>query len=497
MGYVIEPSDSTQGEIRRVARERLDDAIGHLDAVIAGEPDVDIEAVVHEVRKRCKEMRGLARLVRGDLGDEFAPFDQLVKGAANQLSALRDAHAVLATFDRLLDAHPNEVDVQSVRDRHAEASAAATAAIEGGDERIRTARAQLIQAREHSAGWIVPRGFAPLGDGLAATYARGRRGLRRAEQLPTNHRFHEWRKAVKYLWYQIRLLHDAAPSVLGPLVDQLDGLADALGDDHDLAVLVDLLDADPDRFGTPESVVHVRQLATLQQDELRIAAYRSGATIYAEPTSAFRRRIRSYWRLAVDEGPEGPTGGIATLAAARSERSGGPASDDADAAVTVERERKFLIDAIPTDLDLSDRVEIRQGYLVADDSASVRVRDAGHHGRTLTVKAGRGAERTELEWAIGNDQFEAAWPHTVGRRVVKTRHRIPHGTHLIELDVFAEDLDGLVFAEVEFDSVESLAEFEPPAWFGREVTDDGRYTNASLSLHGRPVEERFAQSPPK
>ncbi len=118
----------------------------------------------------------------------------------------------------------------------------------------------------------------------------------------------------------------------------------------------------------------------------------------------------------------------------------------------------------------------------------MRVRDAGHHGRTLTVKAGRGAERTELEWAIGNDQFEAAWPHTDGRRVVKTRHRIPHGTHLIELDVFAEDLDGLVFAEVEFDSVEALAEFEPPAWFGREVTDDGRYTNASLSLHGRPVE---------
>jgi CYTH domain-containing protein/CHAD domain-containing protein len=484
MGYVIEPSDSTQGEICRVARERLDDAIGHLDAVIAGEPGVDIESAVHEVRKRCKETRGLARLVRRDLGDEFAPFDQMVRSAANDLSALRDAHAVLATLDHLLDAHPNEVDVRSVRDRQAEASAAATAAIEDGDDRIRTARAQLIQAREHAAGWVVPRGFAPLGDGLAATYAQGRRGLRRAEQLPINHRFHDWRKAVKYLWYQTRLLHDAAPSVLGPLVDQLDGLADALGDDHDLAVLVDLLDADPDRFGTPESVAHVRQLATLQQDELRIAAYRSGATIYAEPAPAFRRRIRSYWRLAVDEGPECPTGGIATLAAARSEQPGESASIDSQPAV--ERERKFLIDAIPTDLDLSDRVEIRQGYLVADDSASVRVRDSGKHGHTLTVKAGRGAERTELEWAIGHEQFEAAWPHTLGRRVVKNRHRIPYGTHLIELDVFAEDLDGLVFAEVEFDSAEALDAFEPPAWFGPEVTDDGRYTNASLSLHGRP-----------
>jgi CYTH domain-containing protein len=302
--------------------------------------------------------------------------------------------------------------------------------------------------------------------------------------LPINHRFHDWRKAVKYLWYQTRLLHAAAPSVLGPLVDQLDGLADALGDDHDLAVLGGLLDADPGRFGTPECVVHVKQLARLQQEELRIAAYRSGATIYAESAPVFRRRIRSYWRLAIREGPERPTGGIAALAAARSDRSGASAS--VDAATTVERERKFVIDAIPTDLDLSDRVEIRQGYLVADDSASVRVRDSGHHGRTLTVKAGRGAERTELEWAIGNDQFEAAWPHTTGRRVVKTRHRIPHGAHLIELDVFAEDLDGLVFAEVEFDSAEALAEFEPPAWFGREVTDDGRYTNAALALHGRP-----------
>jgi CYTH domain-containing protein len=69
---------------------------------------------------------------------------------------------------------------------------------------------------------------------------------------------------------------------------------------------------------------------------------------------------------------------------------------------------------------------------------------------------------------------------------VKTRHRIPYGTHLIELDVFADTLEGLVFAEVEFDSTEALAAFDPPPWFGREVTDDGRYTNASLSLHGRP-----------
>jgi CYTH domain-containing protein len=294
---------------------------------------------------------------------------------------------------------------------------------------------------------------------------------------------HEWRKAVKYLWYQSRLLTDAAPSVMEPLVDRLDALSEALGDDHDLAVLVGLLDADPQRFGTDEAVARARQIATVQQDELRIGALRAGSTIYAESATTFRRRIGRYWQRTVEEGPERPVGGIAALAAIASEEA---VSETASPTATIERERKFLIDTVPGDLDLSDRVEIRQGYLIADDSASVRVRDAAEKGCTLTVKAGQGAERTELEFAIGREHFDAAWPHTEGRRVVKTRHRIRFGEHCIELDVFADSLEGLVFAEVEFDSADALEAFRPPPWFGQEVTDDGRYTNASLALHGRP-----------
>jgi len=38
-----------------------------------------------------------------------------------------------------------------------------------------------------------------------------------------------------------------------------------------------------------------------------------------------------------------------------------------------------------------------------------------------------------------------------------------------------------VYAEVEFDSVEEANAFTPPAWFGKEVTEDGSFTNAALS----------------
>jgi CYTH domain-containing protein len=268
-----------------------------------------------------------------------------------------------------------------------------------------------------------------------------------------------------------------------PLVDHLDGLADALGDDHDLAVLVSLLDTEPERFGTDEAVAHARQLATDQQHELRLGALRAGSTIYAESAKAFRRRVERYWQRAVDDGPERPVGGIATLAAIASD---GATSDDGSPPATIERERKFLVAVVPGDVDLSDRIEIRQGYLVAGEAVSARVRDSGTKGCTFTVKVGQGAERTELEWRIDRAEFDAAWPHTEGRRVVKTRHRIPFGERCIELDVFTEALDGLVFAEVEFDSADAMEAFQPPSWFGQEVTDDGRYTNASLSLHGRP-----------
>lgn len=472
MAYVLDPSSRMRREVRRVAAERLDDAIDRLDRV-ATDPTVDLETTVHEVRKRCKSVRGLARLVEPALGDEFRPFDRTVRAAANQLSTLRDAHAVLAAFDAVLAAQPDDDILRSMRDRQAAMSLGATrSASDADDGRIEAARDLLAEARDVSQHWKIPRGFDTIEAGVAATYRQGRRALRRVRADPTDGRLHEWRKAVKYLWYQMQLVHDAAPSVLGPLVDQLDRLAETLGDDHDLTVLVGLLAERPDDYGTPSQVDHVRALARRRQDGLRTYAVRSGATVYLEPHTAFARRISGYWHVTVDVGPELPDG---------------PTEPDAPARSLVERERKFLVEAVPDDLVRTDVAYLRQGYLATGERGSVRVRDAGPAGCTLTVKAGGGAERTELEWPIERREFDAAWPHTEGRRIEKTRHRIPFDGHVVELDVFRGDLDGLVMAEVEFTSSDEMAAFTPPAWFGREVTDDRGYTNASLALYGLPA----------
>ena len=151
---------------------------------------------------------------------------------------------------------------------------------------------------------------------------------------------------------------------------------------------------------------------------------------------------------------------------------------------TVERERKFLVATLPELPD--DGRELRQGYLAIDGTVSVRVRDAGDGDRTLTIKAGHGATRTELEWPITEAEFEAAWEATGNRHVHKTRYRIPSEGHMVDFDVFHGDHGGLLLAEVEFSSEQAVREFVPPSWFGSEVTDDESFTNASLATNPLP-----------
>lgn len=486
MGYALRPDRRLRREVRRVAEERLGGAIEQLDRAIGADPEpVDLELIVHEVRKRCKASRGLARLLEPALGADSRVFDRIVRDAANELSTLRDAHALLGTFDTLVAAHPDDAVLLEMRRRHA-ASVTDTSLVEHADVRLGAARELLTDALATSQQWKLPRSFDPLETGIAATYRRGRSRLQQVRSDPTDHRLHQWRKEVKYLWYQMQLVHDAAPSVLGPLEGVLDDLAEDLGNDHDLAVLVGLVDADRHTDDTSHQADHVISLARRRQALLRDRAIRSGVTIYAESARAFAHRVARYWHLTATYGGElGP------------ERGDDPAERAEPAATSlVERERKFLVDEVPQHALDATAVALRQGYLstVRADGAgetsgghhSIRVRDAGPAGCTLTFKAGAGAERTELEWPIQRREFDAAWPHTEGRRIEKTRRRIPHGDHVIELDVFGGSLDGLVVAEVEFASAEALAAFEPPAWFGREVTDDGRYTNAALALAGVP-----------
>jgi adenylate cyclase len=149
-----------------------------------------------------------------------------------------------------------------------------------------------------------------------------------------------------------------------------------------------------------------------------------------------------------------------------------------------EIERKFLVSEIPDTRGPGTR--ILQGYLpLGSEETELRVRKKGDQ-TVLTVKRGHGLDRGEQEVAISDEVFETLWPLTEGRRIEKTRHELPHGDVTIELDEFGGELDGLLVAEVEFDSLQASELFEGPAWLGRDVTEDPAYSNRTLAERGRP-----------
>ncbi|HEY2626492.1 MAG TPA: CYTH domain-containing protein, partial [Candidatus Udaeobacter sp.] len=146
-----------------------------------------------------------------------------------------------------------------------------------------------------------------------------------------------------------------------------------------------------------------------------------------------------------------------------------------------EIERKFLLKRLPEKLKQARRCVIAQGYLAAEPGGRhVRLRKKGKTA-SLTFKVGRGAQREEREITLGPKQFTALWPATVGRRLYKLRYEMPWKNFLIEIDIYRRKHKGLVVAEVEFPDRTACRKFKAPAWFGREVTGNKRYSNVRLA----------------
>ena len=159
----------------------------------------------------------------------------------------------------------------------------------------------------------------------------------------------------------------------------------------------------------------------------------------------------------------------------------------------IEIERKFLLNRMPSILASAQVLRIEQGYL--PDDGSSRPTPGIHRGRlrrttlpdgstiyTHTIKSGEGMVRREDEREISIQQFEQAWPGTIGRRLTKTRRQVRDGGLVWEVDDF-RDID-LVLAEVELPAAD--AEIRIPAWLKphivREVTDEPQYTNVYIAL---------------
>jgi hypothetical protein len=117
-----------------------------------------------------------------------------------------------------------------------------------------------------------------------------------AEQNSTDLNLHEWRKQVKYLWHQLRLLESAWKNAETDLGDQYHHLSQLLGDDHDLAVLRQTLAIDPLAYGGHALLKKLFVLIDRRRSELQVEAFALGRRLYKDSPKLFVSRLESYWK---------------------------------------------------------------------------------------------------------------------------------------------------------------------------------------------------------
>ncbi|MCO8125965.1 CHAD domain-containing protein [Acidimicrobiia bacterium EGI L10123] len=294
MTYRLDPDRPLVDEFRRVALACLDDAIDRLQVGA----HADLEDDVHEARKRGKEVRGLIRLVRPALGDAYAAINAEVRDGARELSSLRDAHALVDTVEDLISALDGNGtdDLERLADHLRAGASVATGGVDSDDPRIAVARSRMETARAMIATWRAAIDVESVAGGVAKSATRGRKAWKASRKDAGDEQVHEWRKRVKYLWYQARLLEAADPDGIGPLVEQLDELSDLLGDEHDLTVLVEHVERGA---GTDEMVdvdaARIVELARARQATLRTAALQLGEEVFGDGVDALVARLVDPW----------------------------------------------------------------------------------------------------------------------------------------------------------------------------------------------------------
>jgi CHAD domain-containing protein len=292
------PQRSVQKEIRRIARRQIDGAIATIDT------RRPLDETVHDLRKRCKKVRGLIRLVRPCFPD-YARENAAFREAAQSLSFLRDSAVSIATYEAIAKTHHGRMrGFAGIRRAFAARQKQALKNKQVIAGRIAVFRAAMIAARERAEGWTLDAdGFDAIAGGLTMSYKRARAGMEAAEAHGRAADFHEWRKRVKYHGYHARLLEPTWPRELKAHRKAAEELNDLLGDHHDLAVFESVLRDEPKTFGKTD-IDGFAALLNERQDELAAQAFAIGRRLLAEPPKILIRRWHDWWTIWHKEGLE-------------------------------------------------------------------------------------------------------------------------------------------------------------------------------------------------
>jgi CHAD domain-containing protein len=226
--------------------------------------------VVHQLRKRCKRLRGLIALYRYLLGTEGREADRMIRDCARSLADIRSADV----FGRL--AEDLELNPPTFKPENEDLTHPV----------IVRCVDQLEVAVHRCHRTIKPKPRRELIRGMTRIIHRSNRLKKTAEQKPSVTHLHRWRTWAKRYWYAVRLTQDLSTTPVRRLRRNLARIGEDLGTHHDLSLLMEEIRSYPSsELATHRPEIH-RKLSRLTK-----RVFRLGKRTHPKSPLIFSRRL--------------------------------------------------------------------------------------------------------------------------------------------------------------------------------------------------------------
>nr|CAD6407838.1 CHAD domain-containing protein [Rhizobium sp. Q54] len=300
MAFRIRPDRPFTAEFRSVARRQLEQAVNFLE----GQPNGPHEAI-HDARKKFKRVRALYRLIQLDAKEFRQRENERIRDMARTLSAVRDATALVETVDYLASeaTSPEEISAlafasKALIERRDRIASEETDLIRKIAAAVRTCR-EAIDALDELDLDDSPRKTARrLSKAWRKQLARTAADLVGCEEGGHTEAFHDLRKVTQTYWMHLSLLSDLWPSAMRAKQKEAKALVDLLGHEHDLSVLTQVVNENPDLFGDSETLARLIGAIIARQQDLRQRAIEQAKLVFADDADTEAARIALLWQEA-------------------------------------------------------------------------------------------------------------------------------------------------------------------------------------------------------
>jgi CHAD domain-containing protein len=288
MGFRLKLREPLPDGLKRVFREQIESALE-----LCRHPAKQRGVTVHEVRKHLKKLRAAMRLAIPEVGkNRHTREDRCVRKIGRLVSDLRDAQVRLQTLIQLRDdtaKGPEDSPFSRIEELLSLERESFSAAFAGWQKQaipqLERVEARLLKWPLEGLTW------KQICGAVGKIYKRGQRGLAKTIDDPEPENFHAWRKRVKDIWYQLRILQPLNRLVLTEMARDAEVLGELLGGEHDLNFLWARLETEKGDEALRDELAQLETLIRKRGKRLRTNALELGRRFYAEPAKAFAKRI--------------------------------------------------------------------------------------------------------------------------------------------------------------------------------------------------------------